>query len=74
MMRHLLEKVLVVIALFSMSAYAQQPGDNNQGLFDEFMFNRGNTYRSASGVRDRNTGRTAPIIKLKRNSMTRPIT
>ncbi|WP_268224666.1 M1 family metallopeptidase [Sinomicrobium oceani] len=49
-MRHLLEKVLVVIALFSMSAYAQQPGDNNQGLFDEFMFNRGNTYRSASGV------------------------
>ncbi len=50
MMRHLLEKVLVVIALFSMSAYAQQPGDNNQGLFDEFMFNRGNTYRSASGV------------------------
>ncbi|MGS2761605.1 M1 family metallopeptidase [Sinomicrobium sp. M5D2P9] len=49
-MKHLMEKVLVVIAFFSISAYAQEADDNNQGLFDEFMYNRGNTYRSASGV------------------------
>ncbi|MBC9796703.1 M1 family metallopeptidase [Sinomicrobium weinanense] len=49
-MRHLMEKMLVVAALFMVSAHAQQPEDNNQDLFGEFMYNRGNTYRSASGV------------------------
>ncbi|UGU18334.1 M1 family metallopeptidase [Sinomicrobium kalidii] len=50
-MRHFMERVLVVAAAFLMvNTYAQEAGDNNQDLFGEFMYNRGNSYRSASGV------------------------
>jgi hypothetical protein len=43
-------KHLLLFSLFSLGALAQEVTKNNQYLFDDVMYRRGNVYRSASGV------------------------
>ncbi|MBW2963048.1 M1 family metallopeptidase [Mesonia aestuariivivens] len=40
---------LVLVTFGAMSVFAQDAKENNQSLFDDFMYRSGNVYRSASG-------------------------
>jgi hypothetical protein len=43
-------KLLLLLSLTGLTAFAQEVLQNNQSKFDDFMYRRGNAYRSASGV------------------------
>ncbi|OYQ37246.1 peptidase M1 [Flavobacterium cyanobacteriorum] len=42
-------KIIILLGI-SVSVWSQEVTKNNQSLFDDVMYRRGNTYRSASGV------------------------
>lgn len=43
-------KAFVLLSLCGFSVFAQEAAPNNQHLFDDVMYRRGNEYRAASGV------------------------
>ena len=43
-------KLLLLLCLSGLASFAQEIIPNNQSKFDDVMYRRGNTYRSASGV------------------------
>lgn len=51
-MKYLIENILSLVLFLSLGGllYAQEVEKNNQDKFDDFMYRRGNVYRSASGV------------------------
>lgn len=45
-----ISKLLLLFCLSGLTSFAQEVIQNNQSKFDDVMYRRGNTYRSASGV------------------------
>jgi hypothetical protein len=41
--------IVMLLTIFTFNTYGQQPEENNQSLFNDFMYRQGDAYRTASG-------------------------